>query len=419
MNPAIATGVASAFWIAGFLLVHTYALYPLSLPLLRRLFPMRKPVAASPAPGAPRNPKVSLIIAAYNEEKTLDEKIRNSFELEYPRDDLEVLIGSDGSTDRTEAIAAQYAPDVKLFAFPQRSGKAAVLNRLVPAACGDILVFCDANTMLLKNVLQKMLPHFDNPEVGCVCGRLILHDAGEAALSIGESIYWNLESEIKKHEGQLGTVIGANGGLYAIRKELYHEIPVDCKVMDDFFVTTHVLRAGKAVVYEPQAIGHEETSLDAYGEFHRKVRISQANFNLLPRYLPLLNPLRPMVAYGFLSHKLLRWLAPLLLIALLLANIALAPFSPFFAGVLAAQAVFYAVAVLGYYGNGRTRRYKFLLIPYYFVSMNGALLLGLVKALTARHDGGTWSRVERAMTRHDAGAAGYPPVRAQAGEYPN
>src|SRR5690606_3167643 len=280
-------------------------------------------------------------------------------------DDLEILVGSDGSTDRTEAIAAQYAPGVKLFAFPQRAGKAAVLNRVVPAARGEVLVFCDANTMLLKNVLQKLLVHFENPDVGCVCGRLILHDAGETALSIGESIAWNLESEIKKQEGLLGTVIGANGGIYAIRKELYRPIPVDCKVMDDFFVTTNVLRAGKSVVYEPQAIGSEETSLDAYGEFHRKVRISQANFNLLPRYLPLLNPLRPLVAYGFLSHKLLRWLAPFQLIALLAPNIPLAPASPFSAAIMGLQAVFYAAAGLGYLGTRRTRRHKFLLTPYY------------------------------------------------------
>jgi len=415
MNAVAVTTLATVFWVAGFLLLHTYVLYPLSLPVLRRLFPMRNP---APSDSAPQRRKVSLILAAYNEEKVLDEKIRNSFELEYPREDLEILVGSDGSTDRTEAIAAQYAPDVKLFAFPQRSGKSAVLNRMVPAASGEILVFCDANTMLLKNVLQKLLQHFDNPEVGCVCGRLILHDAGQAALSIGESIYWNLESEIKKQEGRLGTVIGANGGLYAIRKDLYRAIPVGCKVMDDFFVTTHVLRAGKAVVYEPQAIGHEETSLDAYGEFHRKVRISQANFNLLPRYLPLLNPLRPMVAFGFLSHKLLRWFAPILLATLLAANLALAPVSSFFAAVLAAQAAFYAVAALGYYGNGRTRRYKILLIPYYFVSMNWALLLGMVKALTTR-DTGTWNRVERATNRSKAAVPSFPPVRAQAGDYPN
>jgi cellulose synthase/poly-beta-1,6-N-acetylglucosamine synthase-like glycosyltransferase len=399
------------FWVTGFLLLHTYALYPLSLPVLRRLFSVRA-VSRSRAGSAPH--KVSMLLAAYNEEKILEEKIQNSFELEYPRGDLEILLGSDGSTDRTEAIAARYAPDVKLFAFPQRSGKAAVLNRLVPAAQGDILIFCDANTMLLKNVLQKLLAHFDNPDVGCVCGRLILHDAGEAALSIGESIYWNFESEIKKQEGHLGTVIGANGGIYAIRKELFRPIPTGCKVMDDFFVTTNVLRAGKSVVYEPQAIGSEETSLDAFGEFHRKVRISQANFNLLPRYLPLLNPLRPLVAYGFFSHKLLRWLAPFFLIALLVANATLALSSPFYAAILAAQVMFYAVTALGYFGNGRIRRYKLLLIPFYFVSMNWALLLGFFKALSSR-DGGTWNRVERAVARDTMSpVVAYPPVRAQA-----
>jgi cellulose synthase/poly-beta-1,6-N-acetylglucosamine synthase-like glycosyltransferase len=402
------------FWVAAGLVVHTYILYPVTLPLLRRLFSIR------PAgEGAETSRKVSLIIAAHNEEKVLEEKIRNSFELEYPRENLEILIGSDGSSDRTEAIAAKYAPDVKLFAFRQQSGKAAVLNRLVPAAQGDILVFCDANTMLLKNVLQKLLAPFENPDVGCVCGRLILHDAGESALSIGESIYWNLESEIKKQEGRLGIVIGANGGIYAIRKELFRSIPTHCKVMDDFYVTTHVLRAGKSVVFEPQAIGSEETSLDTYGEFHRKVRISQANFNLLSRYIPLLNPMRPLVAYGFFSHKLLRWLAPLVLIVLLASNAALAPTAPFYAGLFFAQAAFYLIAAVGYVGKAHTRRYKFLLIPFYFVSMNFALLRGLFKALFTR-DNGTWKRVERAAAKaNSAPALAYPKASAQANEYPN
>ena len=410
----------AVFWIAALLVIHTYILYPLSLPLLRRLFAIR-PVSD----GGEKNRKVSLIIAAHNEEKILEEKIRNSFELEYPRDNLEILIGSDGSTDRTEAIAAKYAPDVKLYAFRQQSGKAAVINRLVPAAQGDILVFCDANTMLLKNVLQKLMAHFDDSKVGSVCGKLILHDAGESALGIGESIYWNLESEIKKQEGRLGTVIGANGGIYAIRKELYSPIPVGVKVMDDFYVTTRVLCAGKAVVYEPQAIGSEETSLAAYGEFHRKVRISQANFNLLPRYIPLLNPLRPLVAYGFFSHKLLRWLAPMLLLALLLANAALAPTSPVYAVILGAQVAFYAAAGLARFLVVGARRHKLLLIPFYFVSMNAALLLGLFRALSVRDGAGTWSRVERATARPaPVGASqspvfSYPPVRAQVGDYPN
>jgi cellulose synthase/poly-beta-1,6-N-acetylglucosamine synthase-like glycosyltransferase len=361
-------------------------------------------------------------LAAYNEDKIIEEKIRNCFEIEFPREDLEILIGSDGSTDHTEAIAAKYAPGIKLFTLPRRSGKSAVLNQLVPRAQGDIVVFCDANTMLLKNALQKLLQPFEDPRVGCVCGRLILHDGGHSALGIGESIYWNLESEIKKMEGRLGIVIGANGGIYAIRKELFASIPTDRKVMDDFFTTTRVLIAGRDAVYEPQAIGSEETSLDAYGEFHRKVRISQANFNLLPSYLPLLNPLRPLVAYGFFSHKFLRWIAPLILLFLLVVNAVLVPASPLYAGLLGLQAFFYACAALGYLGNGRTRGYKFLLIPFYFVSMNAALFIGMVKSIFAKKDMGIWNRVERAQAQRvqtsiSPALSGRP--RVQAGEYPN
>ncbi len=408
-----------AFWIAAVLLVHTYVLYPLSLPLLGGVFGRRRRARGTPI----AQQKISLILAAYNEEKIIEEKIRNCFELEFPRENLEILIGSDGSTDRTEAIAAQYAPAIKLFAFPQNQGKSAVLNQLVPRAQGDIVVFCDANTMMLKNALQKLLAPFEDPKVGCVCGRLILHDAGHSALGIGESIYWNLESEIKKLEGRLGTVIGANGGIYAIRKELFESIPEDRKVMDDFFVTTRVLIAGKDAVYEPQAIGSEETSLDSYGEFRRKVRISQANFNLLPRYLPLLNPLRPLVAYGFFSHKFLRWIAPLILSFLILSNLALLSRSPFYGALLALQAGFYACAALGYLGNGQTRANKLLLIPYYFTSMNMALFVGMFRSFFVAKDTGAWSRVERAPRRVHASAPSSSvlsaPTAVQAGEYPN
>jgi cellulose synthase/poly-beta-1,6-N-acetylglucosamine synthase-like glycosyltransferase len=379
------------FFVAAGLLVHTYLLYPLSLPILSVVFPRRR------KQGNPGKLKVSMVIAAHNEEKVIEEKIRNTFDLEFPRKNLEILIGSDASSDKTNAIVSKYAPDVKLFAFSQRGGKASVLNQLVPRAHGDILVFCDANTMLLRNALQKLLAHFEDPNIGCVCGRLILHDAGHSALGIGESIYWNLESEIKKLEGKLGIVIGANGGIYAIRRELFERIPVDKTVMDDFFVTTRVLKAGKAAIYEPQAIGSEETSLETYGEFHRKVRISQANFNLLGKYLPLLNPFRGLVAYGFFSHKFLRWIAPVLMMVLLASNAALLGHGPFYYCAFAAQVLLFFVAGLGYARNGKTRKSKLLLIPFYFVSMNLALAVGMFRAMFQRKNtqGGMWSRIER------------------------
>ncbi len=383
------------FLVAAGLLVHTYFLYPLSLPVLSLFFSVQR------KQGNPNQLKVSMLIAAHNEEKVIEEKIKNSFDLDFPNKQLEILIGSDASSDRTNAIVAKYAPNVKLLAFTQRAGKASVLNQLAPQAQGDILVFCDANTMLLKNALQKLLAHFEDPSVGCVCGRLILHDSGHSALGIGESMYWNLESEIKKQEGKLGIVIGANGGIYAVRKELFERVPVDKVVMDDFFITTRVLKAGKTAIYEPQAIGSEETSLETYGEFHRKVRISQANFNLLPRYLPLLNPLRGLVAYGFFSHKLLRWFAPLLMIMVLVANVLLLTESPFYDAAFALQVLLYVFAGLGYIQNGKIRKSKLLLIPFYFVSMNLALLIGLLRALF-RNEGGMWKRIERSEVRTDS-----------------
>jgi cellulose synthase/poly-beta-1,6-N-acetylglucosamine synthase-like glycosyltransferase len=376
------------FWTAVGLLVHTYVVYPLSLPVLSLFCSFKR------KQGNSNKFKVSMVIAAHNEEKVIEEKIRNTFDLDFPRKNLEILIGSDASSDRTNAIVAKHAPDVKLFAFNQRGGKAAVLNQLVPRATGDILVFCDANTMLLRNALQKLLSHFEDPSVGCVCGRLILHDAGNSALGVGESIYWNLESEIKKLEGKLGIVIGANGGIYAIRRELFERIPVDKTVMDDFFVTTRVLKAGKEAIYEPQAIGSEETSLETYGEFHRKVRISQANFNLLPKYIPLLNPLRGLVAYGFFSHKLLRWIAPVLMMVLLASNALLLVQGPLYYALFAGQALLYFIAGLGYVRNGKTKNSKLLLIPFYFVSMNMALLIGMFRALS-KNQGGSWRRIER------------------------
>jgi len=210
-------------------------------------------------------------------------------------------------------------------------------------------------------------------------------------------------------------VIGANGGIYAIRRELFERIPVDKTVMDDFFVTTRVLKAGKDAIYEPQAIGSEETSLETYGEFHRKVRISQANFNLLPKYIPLLNPVRGLVAYGFFSHKLLRWIAPLLMMVLLASNAFLLQRSPLYYGLFAAQAALYFIAGLGYVRNGKTKNSKLMLIPFYFVSMNLALGLGMFRAMT-RKQGGSWRRIERSDIFRIETPAGRNPARVKINE---
>ena len=377
------------YWIALGLIVHSYVVYPVSLPFLGWLFSRKR------LNGNPNRYKVTMVVAAHNEEDVIEEKIQNTFDLEFPEENLEILIGSDASTDATNTIVGSYSDRVRLIEMHKRGGKSAVLNQLVPEASGEILVFCDANTMLLKNALQKLLAPFEDSNVGCVCGRLILKDSSESALGIGETVYWNLESEIKKLEGQLGIVIGANGGIYAIRRELFEKIPAGKMVMDDFFITTQVLRRGKEAIYEPQAIGSEETSRENFGEFHRKVRIGHANFNLLKNYLGLLNPARGLVAYGFFSHKFLRWTGPVTLFLLLLANGFLLKEHFFYRFSFTAQLMFYLMALFGYLQDNQKDKSGVLLLPYYFVSMNLALLIGMARAFFEEDSGGMWTRIER------------------------
>ena len=263
------------FWLMIFLLVHCYLLFPMTLPFVSEIFKRRK----SPEQGNAELPTVSILISAYNEEAVIERKIQNILELDYPKDKLEVLIGDDGSADKTAEIIARYeSQGITLVKAPKNAGKAAMLNRLNKIAKNDILLFCDANTMFFPNVVRKLVIPFRDKKIGCACGHLILSDKSGSTLGRGESSYWDLESEIKKFEGVLDMLIGGNGALYAIRRELYTELPVKKSVMDDFFVTTKVLEKGYYCTFVTSAIGTEQTSKESSGEFRRKVRIGRANF---------------------------------------------------------------------------------------------------------------------------------------------
>jgi len=244
----------TAFWLVVALLAHTYALFPLSLPLLVEFF--RRPRVTTIQEDLPT---VSLVISAYNEEAVIAAKIRNSLELDYPADRLEILIGDDGSTDRTAEIVRSF-PQVRLIQAEKNAGKAAMLNRLCAEAKGSILLFCDANTLFFPNVARKIVQPFQDSRIGCACGHLILSDSSQSALGEGESAYWDLESEIKKFEGQLDRLIGSNGAIYAIRRELYSPIPTRKSIMDDFYVTVRVLQKGYLSTFVTSAIGSEQTS---------------------------------------------------------------------------------------------------------------------------------------------------------------
>jgi len=380
MNDQVLFYLQVAFWALVFLLFLCYCLFPLTLPFVSELFKRRHRDMVE----GDELPMVSLLISAFNEEAVIERKIRNILEIDYPKEKLEVLIGDDGSADSTAEIVARFADQgITLVKAPKNAGKAAMLNRLEKIAQGEILVFCDANTMFFPNVIRKLVAPFRDRKIGCVCGHLILSDKSGSVLGRGESSYWDLESEIKKFEGILDRLIGGNGALYAIRKELYTELPVKKSVMDDFFITTKILQKGYYSTFVPSAIGTEQTSKEGEGEYRRKVRIGRANFNYLFSYLPLLNPFRPLLAYLFFSHKILRWFSPHIMILLFIINALLL----MQARIYQATFVFMVIALI-------VCLTKIIPSAYYFASMNMALLKGFFLSFRREKSGG-WSREAR------------------------
>ena len=368
MNDQVMFYLQIAFWALVFLLFLCYCLFPLSLPFVSELFKRRH----RDMDKGDELPMVSLLISAFNEEAVIERKIRNILEIDYPKEKLEVLIGDDGSADKTAEIISRFADQgITLVKAPKNAGKAAMLNRLEKIARGEILVFCDANTMFFPNVIRKLVAPFRDRKIGCVCGHLILSDKSGSVLGRGESSYWDLESEIKKFEGILDRLIGGNGALYAIRKELYTEL------------TTKILQKGYYSTFVPSAIGTEQTSKEGEGEYRRKVRIGRANFNYLFSYLPLLNPFRPLLAYLFFSHKILRWFSPHIMIALFIVN----AFLLMQARVYQVTFVLMVIALI-------VCLTKIIPSAYYFASMNMALLKGFFLSFRREKSGG-WSREAR------------------------
>ena len=380
MSEEIAFYAQIVFWVMFAFILHCYLVFPVTLPFISEIFKRKKSASRADA----ELPTVSILISAYNEEAVIEKKIQNILELDYPKEKLEVLIGDDGSTDRTAEIIEKYADQgITLVKAPKNAGKAAMLNRLNGVAKNDILLFCDANTMFFPNVVRKLVDPFQDKKIGCACGHLILSDKSGSVLGQGESSYWDLESEIKKFEGILDLLIGGNGALYAIRRELYTELPVKKSVMDDFFVTTKVLQKGYCSTFVASAIGTEQTSKESSGEYRRKVRIGRANFNYLFSYLPLLNPLRPLLAYLFFSHKLLRWFSPHILVLMFIANALLLN-----KGVL--YQVSFGLLVLAFLMAAT----KLVPSAYYFMRMNVAMLKGFFMSFRREKSGG-WAREAR------------------------
>jgi len=354
------------FWVSLGLVLYSYLGYPLILSLIGRL---RR--QATDLPPATHDPSVCLIISAFNEEKVIRQKIENSLSLEYAGP-LSIVVASDGSTDRTVAIAREYADHgVHVHQSPLRRGKNTVLNEVVRQRREEIIVFTDGNSLLAKDAIVRLITRFRKPTVGCVVGELkYSHDVTSVAES--ESLYWRYESKIKMLESRLESVLVANGAIFSIRRELFSDLYPD--VANDFQSPFDVANQGLGTVYEPRALAVEH-SAELWGEeFDRKVRVVLRGFTGFARLRASMHGLR---LWQFISHKLVRWCVGGALLVTLISSAMLATTHVFYAAFLALQVTCYLAAYAGYLMRSRERMPRVLYVPFYFTMVNWAALIAM------------------------------------------
>ncbi len=362
------------FWICVFLLAYVYVGYPLLVFLVSLVKP--RPVTRGNI-----EPRVTVLITAFNEEAAIRAKLENTIAIEYPADKLEILVASDGSTDQTDAITLEFADrGVRLFRQEGRVGKTETQNNAVEQASGDIILFSDATTEYEPSVLRKLLPAFADGTVGCVAGRLVYVDDASTNVGTGAKSYWNYETWLKSSESSACSLIGASGCLYAVRKSAY--IPMYSEACSDFLVCTMLYRQGLRSVFEPEASCVEHTNKSSRDEMRMRVRVISQTFTDLWRNRDMFNPIKSgFYAVELFSHKLLRYAVPLILAALLASSATLAPASIFFFVMLSIQGSFYLMALAGWLAERAGRHISILVIPLYFVLANLASVIAFYKFL--------------------------------------
>ena len=338
-------------------------------------------------------PSVSLVIAAYNEEKVIREKLENSINLDYPREKMEIVVASDGSTDDTNAIVQSFSSKgVTLYPVIPRGGKTRALNLVVPRTNGDILVLSDANTMYQPDSIRKLVRNFADPSVGAVSGDVKLVDAADSYAE-SESLYYRYERWLQRLESCRGSIIGADGAMYAVARSCFRP-PSDTIILDDFVISMNVARLGYRVVYEPLAVGVEEGTQSGKEEFRRKVRIVAGGMQALKLGEGLPRICQSGLLFCYTSHKLLRWFVPFFLLLIFCSALLLVE-DPFYRFVLWAQLGLYcSAAVYAVLSVSRWQAPRLTGVPFYFCLVNGAAFLGVLKGLL-RPQTGIWQRTRR------------------------
>jgi len=380
------------FWISLFLVFYSYMLFPLILRLLSGKGEMSQ--------GTFRDnelPRISVLIAAYNEEKHLGDKIRTVLNGNYPPDRVEILVGSDASTDRTNTILEQLAetnPSLQIALFHERMGKPGIINELVRKAGGEILVITDANVMLETGTLPELIRPFREERIGLVDTMLINTGIKSDGISRQERFYTGREVRIKQHESRIwGAMMGPFGGCYAVRKSLYREVPGHFLV-DDFFINMSVLDQGAFCITNPDSKVYEDVSNNPREEFRRKKRISAGNFQNLGRFWYMLFRGRKGIGFCFFSHKIIRWLVPFLVMISLALSILLGLHSLFYLIFALLQGLVLISPVIDHI----LRKIGIQSLPLRFIShfvlMNLALLAGFLRFLGGIRDN-VWQPTRR------------------------
>ncbi len=341
-------------------------------------------------------PNVTHVIAAYNEEEIIQEKIDNCYMLDYPGWKINTIIVADGSSDRTVDIIKRN-PRIKLYYSPERKGKLEAVKRVMREVDSPITIFSDANSILNDNAIKMLVRHFQNNEVGAVAGeKVVMSDSVDDAASAGEGIYWKYESHLKQLDYQLHSVVGAAGELFAVRTHLF-ESPSANILIEDFVITMKIAEKGYRVAYEPAAKAMEKGSVSIGEEMKRKVRISAGGLQAIWKLKKLLNPFKyGLLSFQYISHRVLRWtLAPLSILVMFITSLLLAKqgfmvYQVLFVG----QIIFYLLAITGFMLENIKVKFKAFFVPFYFAFMNLSVYLGLMKLITGQYDA-VWEKAKR------------------------
>jgi len=383
------------FWISIFLIVYTFVGYGFVLYLLVKIKSFFKKPYQFNAEAI--LPTITVLVAAYNEEDIIEEKVENTLMLNYPKDKIQLIFITDGSSDSTAQKISGFA-DVMLLHEDVRAGKMAAIKRAIPFIEGDITVFTDANTFLNKDSILQLVKHYQNPKVGAVAGekRILVEETADAS-SAGEGFYWKYESKLKKWDYELYSNVGAAGELFSIRTILYQPVESDT-IIDDHMIAMRIAESGYIIAYEPEAYAMETASADVKEELKRKIRIAAGGIQSILRLKKAANPFHnPVFTFQYISHRVLRWtITPFLLFLAFILNGIIALTTPlfFYQLLFVMQVLFYTLSLVGLYFEQRNIRVKALFIPYYFCVMNYAVLAGIIRYYK-KNQSAAWEKSKR------------------------